>query len=66
MLPFMMILSAHLPLWANLMAGQAIGSIIFWEIDKLIFKSHEQDNIEKNIEEVIDYKLEPHVSDRKL
>ena len=63
MLPFMLILSAHLPLWLNLLIGQAIGSFIFWEIDKIIFKSHKTDNIEQSI---ADYENAPSVSDRKL
>ena len=63
MLPFMMVLSASLPLWANLMIGQAIGSLIFWEVDKLIFNSHKKDNIE---EFICEYKVDPSVSERKL
>jgi len=65
MLPFMLVLAAHLPLWLNLMMGQAIGSIIFWEIDKYIFKSHKTDNVEADIENIVN-NLEPRVSDRKL
>jgi len=39
MLPFMMLLEAHLPLWGNLMLGQFIGALIFYPIDTFIFKS---------------------------
>lgn len=38
MMPFMLFLESTLPLWANLMLGQFIGALIFWEIDKRIFK----------------------------
>ena len=63
MLPFMMLLAVHFPLWLNLMIGQAIGSLIFWEVDKLIFNSHKKDNIENFI---CTYKVEPSVSERKI
>jgi len=47
MMPFMLGLEMlGLPLWLNLMMGQAIGSFIFFEIDKWIFKDHKTDNIE--------------------
>lgn len=59
MLPFMLTFEMlGLPLWINLMVGQAIGSFIFFEIDKWIFKDHKTDNIEDA--------LNVSVSDRKL
>ena len=67
MLPVMLILESYgLTLWLNLMIGQAFGSLIFYEIDKWIFKEHKTDNIEDTIEDIVDYKVEPSVSDRKL
>ena len=40
MLPFMLLLEkSGLPLWANLMIGQVIGAIIFWKIDKFLFRN---------------------------
>jgi len=39
MLPIMTILESSLPLWINLMIGQCFGAIIFWTIDKWIFKN---------------------------
>ena len=59
MMPFMLGLEMlGLPLWLNLMVGQAIGAFIFFEIDKWIFKDHKTDNIEDV--------LNVSVSDRKL
>ena len=44
MLPLMLLLESLLPLWANLMAGQFFGAIVFWFIDKKIFeKNHEEE-----------------------
>jgi hypothetical protein len=54
MLPFMILLEAHLPLWANLMLGQFIGALIFWEIDKRIFKHHDKDSTEQELSKAID------------
>jgi hypothetical protein len=39
MFPIMTLLVSFLPLWANLMVGQFFGAIIFWKVDKLIFKN---------------------------
>ena len=52
MLPLMMILEIHFPLWLNLMIGQAFGALIFWEIDKFIFKKHKKDNIEDVLDKI--------------
>lgn len=53
MMPFMMVLEYFgFPLWLNLMIGQAIGSLIFFEIDKWIFKDHKTDNIEEAINNI--------------
>jgi len=38
MLPLMIILESNFPLWANLMAGQFFGALVFWCVDKWIFK----------------------------
>lgn len=39
MLPFMMVFEHYeLPLWLNLFLGQTIGAVIFYNIDKAIFK----------------------------
>jgi len=38
MLPVMMFLESILPLWGNLLVGQIFGSLIFFKIDKAIFK----------------------------
>ena len=45
MLPIMLFLEKHLPLWLNLMVGQAFGACIFWFVDKWIFtgNNHEKD-----------------------
>jgi hypothetical protein len=61
MMPFMMILEMFgIPLFLNLILGQAIGSFIFFEIDKWIFKEHKTDNIEDILSP------SPSVSERKL
>jgi len=39
MLPLMMFLETFLPLWANLMIGQFFGALVFWFVDKWIFKT---------------------------
>ncbi|BDQ29347.1 hypothetical protein [Helicobacter ailurogastricus] len=40
MLPFMLLFEwMHTPLWLNLFIGQTIGAIIFFKIDKFIFRS---------------------------
>jgi len=62
MMPIMIFLEAHLPLWGNLMVGQFVGALIFWEVDKRIFGHHDKDTTEKELSEVI----EPRVSQRKL
>lgn len=63
MMPFMLLLEAlGFSLWVNLILGQIIGSLIFFGIDKRIFKHHDKDTIEKEITKV----LEPSVSERKL
>jgi len=36
--PMLYLESLGMPLWANLMIGQAIGATIFWKIDNWIFK----------------------------
>jgi len=38
MMPVMLLLEKYLPLWQNLMIGQFFGAIIFYNIDKYIFK----------------------------
>lgn len=47
MMPIMMLLEQHLPLWQNLMVGQFFGAIIFYNIDKFIFKV--DDNKEQQV-----------------
>jgi len=55
MLPLMLILESFgFSLWLNLMIGQAFGALIFWEVDKFIFKSHKTDNIEDTITDTIE------------
>ena len=68
MLPVMLILQGMgLPLWINLMLGQAFGAFIFWEVDKFIFKSHKTDNIEDSMTTSTPQEhQEPSVSERKL
>ena len=53
MLPIMMLLEAVLPLWGNLMLGQFIGALIFWEVDKRIFQQHNDTALEQKIMEGI-------------
>ena len=51
MFPVMAFLqSLGLPLWVNLSLGQAFGAIVFWKIDKWIFKHPEE--VEKIVEEL--------------
>jgi hypothetical protein len=64
MLPVMLVLESFLPLWLNLMIGQAVGALIFWEIDKYIFHNHKTDNVEDALSK--DKNLHPDVSSRKL
>jgi hypothetical protein len=50
MMPFMIGLEMlGLPLWLNLMVGQFIGALIFWEIDKRIFGQHKKDTLEAKV-----------------
>jgi len=63
MMPFMIVLQASLPLWANLMVGQFIGAIIFYGIDSHILKEHKEDSLESIMDDVI---LNPEVSERKI
>lgn len=44
MLPFMALLEAHLPLWQNLAVGSFAGAMVFWFIDKKIFKEKKENN----------------------
>ncbi len=44
MLPFMMMLEQHLPLWQNLAVGSFIGAAIFWFVDKKIFHTPDKEN----------------------
>lgn len=39
MLPLMTLLELYVPLWFNLMIGQFFGAIIFWKLDKNIFRN---------------------------
>ncbi|CCB80212.1 hypothetical protein HBZC1_12260 [Helicobacter bizzozeronii CIII-1] len=42
MLPFMLLFEwMHTPLWLNLFLGQTIGAIIFFKIDKFIFRKQD-------------------------
>lgn len=54
MMPIMMFLESHLPLWQNLMVGQFVGAIIFWQIDKWIFKHHNEDSTEEFLDKTAD------------
>ena len=55
MMPIMIFLESQgLPLWQNLMAGQFVGALIFWEIDKRIFGTHKKDSTEKFLDEKLD------------
>jgi len=61
MLPVMLFLESIVPLWANLMIGQFVGALIFWWIDKRIFKHHDEDTLESEMN--IAYKVEaPNIS----
>ena len=42
MMPIMILLEKHLPMWQNLMVGQFFGAIIFYNIDHMIFKEKKQ------------------------
>lgn len=58
MMPIMLFLEAHLPLWGNLMVGQFVGAMIFYGVDTYIFKEHKEDNIEAAlVTEVCDRKI---------
>lgn len=51
MMPIMLLLEAQgWPLWQNLMVGQFVGALIFWEVDKRIFGTHKKDNTEEFLE----------------
>ena len=63
--PMMILQAAGFPLWLTLSLGQVFGAIIFWEIDKRIFKHHDKDTLEKEITKVLD-STPPGVSERKL
>jgi len=55
MMPFMIGLEIiGLPLWINLMIGQFIGAIVFWEIDKRIFGQHKKDSTESELNKIMD------------
>ena len=63
MMPIMIVLQSFgFPLWLNLSIGQFFGALIFWNVDKYIFKNHNSDNMEDALEQV----FEPSVSTRKL
>lgn len=48
MLPFMILFEVfQIPLWLNLLLGQTIGSVIFFKIDKRIFKGKEAEVIKE-------------------
>ena len=76
MLPVMLFLESILPLWGNLLVGQVFGSLIFFKIDKWIFKEDTEIDIcikhphDNNIHSP--YKVEPgepnepSVSERKI
>ena len=38
MYPLMQYLAPYIPLWLNLLAGQVFGAIVFYGIDKKIFR----------------------------
>jgi len=71
MLPMIFLQAIGLPLWLNLMVGQFIGALIFFEIDRRIFGSHKKDTLENEIfkatekeansEPKCEYKIEPKV-----
>ncbi len=52
MMPIMIFLEQHLPLWQNLMIGQFVGALIFWNIDKWIFGRHNESVIDEEIEKL--------------
>lgn len=55
MMPIMLLLEAQgWPLWLNLMAGQFVGALIFWEVDKRIFGTHKEDSTEEFLDEKLD------------
>ena len=55
MMPIMIFLEKQgLPLWCNLMIGQFVGALIFWNIDKLIFKHHNEDTLEKELNIIVE------------
>ena len=63
MLPIMLFLESILPLWGNLLVGQVFGSLVFFKIDKWIFKDDtEIDICIKHPED----STQPDVSTRKL
>lgn len=50
MLPFMMLFEYwQIDLWLNLFLGQTVGSVIFFKIDKWIFKDKNNDRELSNI-----------------
>ena len=49
MAPMIILQALGLPLWLNLMIGQFIGAIIFFEIDRRIFGGHKKDTLENKI-----------------
>jgi len=59
MLPFMLLLQAYFPLWANLMIGQFIGALIFWFVDKRIFGHHNKDSLEEEISKEVEKVIKP-------
>lgn len=55
MLPFMLLFEYyHIQLWINLILGQTIGSIIFFKIDKRIFKGNEAKTIKEEYNTTIE------------
>jgi len=51
--PMIVLQAFGLPLWLNLMVGQFIGALIFFEIDKRIFKHHDKDTLEQELNDNI-------------
>ena len=47
--PMIVLQMFGLPLWLNLMVGQFIGAIIFFEVDKRIFGQHKKDTLENEM-----------------
>lgn len=41
MFPLMQLLAPYIDLWFNLLLGQIFGAIVFYQIDKRIFKQNE-------------------------